>query len=194
MTRPQPRRADRRWRPRPALAFAPGSRPCSSRPRPGSPAPWGRARLAPARRPRTHPVARRPPRLLDDRHRDRRAARDAVPPTRDALPPVPRLPGPRAVPVRALRGAGNVRVLERRIRDAREEGAHPASPARPSVILGLVAALSAHDRKTRGHSERVRAFTDLVATGSPPAGGRTASVAVGGAPARHRQAPSHRAS
>jgi putative nucleotidyltransferase with HDIG domain len=32
-----------------------------------------------------------------------------------------------------------------------------------SEILALVAALSAHDRKTRGHSERVRAFTDLLA-------------------------------
>jgi HD-GYP domain-containing protein (c-di-GMP phosphodiesterase class II) len=29
-------------------------------------------------------------------------------------------------------------------------------------ILSLVAALSAHDGKTRGHSERVRAFTDLL--------------------------------
>ncbi|MDP9300953.1 MAG: HD-GYP domain-containing protein [Actinomycetota bacterium] len=30
-------------------------------------------------------------------------------------------------------------------------------------ILELVAALSAHDRKTRGHSERVRAYTDILA-------------------------------
>ena len=61
------------------------------------------------------------------------------------------------------RGAGNVRVLERRIRDAREQGVD-GSPVRAAAqILSLVAALSAHDRKTRGHSERVRAFTDLVA-------------------------------
>jgi HD-GYP domain-containing protein (c-di-GMP phosphodiesterase class II) len=62
------------------------------------------------------------------------------------------------------RGAGNVRVLERRIRDAREEGVDPAPARAAEQILGLVAALSAHDRKTRGHSERVRAFTDLVST------------------------------
>jgi putative nucleotidyltransferase with HDIG domain len=61
------------------------------------------------------------------------------------------------------RGAGNIRQLEKRIRDARDHGVD-AEPARAAEqILALVAALSAHDRKTRGHSERVRAFTDLVA-------------------------------
>ena len=30
-------------------------------------------------------------------------------------------------------------------------------------ILGLLTALSAHDRRTRGHSERVRVFTDVLA-------------------------------
>jgi len=30
-------------------------------------------------------------------------------------------------------------------------------------ILTLIAALSKHDRKTRGHSERVRAYADLIA-------------------------------
>jgi putative nucleotidyltransferase with HDIG domain len=62
------------------------------------------------------------------------------------------------------RGAGNVRVLERRIRDAREQGVDVAPVRAAEQILSLVAALSAHDRKTRGHSERVRAFTDLVAS------------------------------
>jgi len=61
------------------------------------------------------------------------------------------------------RGAGNVRVLERRIREARERGVDQAPARAAEQILSLVAALSAHDRKTRGHSERVRAFTDLVA-------------------------------
>jgi putative nucleotidyltransferase with HDIG domain len=64
---------------------------------------------------------------------------------------------------RMARGSGNVRVLERRIRDAREQGVDPAPVRAAGQILSLVAALSAHDRKTRGHSERVRAFTDLVA-------------------------------
>ncbi|HEX5936541.1 MAG TPA: HD-GYP domain-containing protein [Actinomycetota bacterium] len=61
------------------------------------------------------------------------------------------------------RGAGNVRVLERRIRDAREGGLDRQPARAAEQILAMVAALSAHDRKTRGHSERVRAFTDLVA-------------------------------
>jgi putative nucleotidyltransferase with HDIG domain len=61
------------------------------------------------------------------------------------------------------RGAGNVRVLERRIREARENGVDREPVRAAEQILALVAALSAHDRKTRGHSERVRAFTDLVA-------------------------------
>jgi putative nucleotidyltransferase with HDIG domain len=61
------------------------------------------------------------------------------------------------------RGAGNVRVLERRIHEAREGGVDQGPARAAEQILALVAALSAHDRKTRGHSERVRAFTDLAA-------------------------------
>ena len=61
------------------------------------------------------------------------------------------------------RGAGNVRRLEERIRAARATGVDPEPARAAEQILSLVAALSAHDRKTRGHSERVRAFTDLVA-------------------------------
>jgi hypothetical protein len=61
------------------------------------------------------------------------------------------------------RGAGNIRQLERRIHEARDHGVDPEPVKAAMQILALVAALSAHDRKTRGHSERVRAFTDLVA-------------------------------
>lgn len=61
------------------------------------------------------------------------------------------------------RQAGNVRVLQQRVQEAREHGLD-RDPARAAeTILSLVAALSAHDRKTRGHSERVRAFTDMLA-------------------------------
>ena len=61
------------------------------------------------------------------------------------------------------RTAGNVRRLEERISRAKQTGVDddPAKAARQ--ILELVAALSAHDRKTRGHSERVRAYTDMLA-------------------------------
>lgn len=60
------------------------------------------------------------------------------------------------------RAAGNTRLLERRVREARERGlgSDPAHAA--EMVLMLVAALSAHDRRTRGHSERVRAFVDLL--------------------------------
>jgi putative nucleotidyltransferase with HDIG domain len=62
------------------------------------------------------------------------------------------------------RSAGNVKRLEERIHRAKEQGVDddPARAARQ--ILELVAALSAHDRKTRGHSERVRAYTDMLAS------------------------------
>jgi HD-GYP domain-containing protein (c-di-GMP phosphodiesterase class II) len=57
------------------------------------------------------------------------------------------------------RSAGNTRVLVERAR------AHPNETAGEAAtrILGLVSALSAHDRRTRGHSERVRVFTDVLA-------------------------------
>jgi hypothetical protein len=61
------------------------------------------------------------------------------------------------------RGAWSTRRLEERVRSARE-GSLDDDPSRAAAqILRLVAALSAHDRKTRGHSERVRVFTDLLA-------------------------------
>ena len=65
---------------------------------------------------------------------------------------------------RMARGAGRPRVLEDRIREARERGVSDEPAAAAEEILSLVAALSAHDRKTRGHSERVRAFTDVIAS------------------------------
>ena len=64
---------------------------------------------------------------------------------------------------RLARQAGNVRVLEQRVQEARERGLDPDPARAAESILSLVAALSAHDRKTRGHSERVRALTDMVA-------------------------------
>lgn len=60
--------------------------------------------------------------------------------------------------------AGTVRALERRVQHARTHGLHDEPAKAAEKILTLAAALSAHDRKTRGHSERVRAFTDLLAT------------------------------
>jgi putative nucleotidyltransferase with HDIG domain len=61
------------------------------------------------------------------------------------------------------RQVGTTKSLEQRVRRAREVGASD-DPTRAAVqILELVAALNAHDSKTRGHSERVRVLTDLLA-------------------------------
>lgn len=62
----------------------------------------------------------------------------------------------------ALR-AGSTSRLERHLDDfaAGRLDAEPAKAA--STILSLAASLSAHDRRTRGHSERVRALAEVVA-------------------------------
>jgi HD-GYP domain-containing protein (c-di-GMP phosphodiesterase class II) len=60
---------------------------------------------------------------------------------------------------RVMRHAGSVSQLRA---DLHDERADEASSDRAAKILGLVTALAAHDRKTRGHAERVRVFTDLL--------------------------------
>jgi putative nucleotidyltransferase with HDIG domain len=55
------------------------------------------------------------------------------------------------------RQAGNPRALMVRLASG-----HLDEAAAAQQILALVGALAAHDRKTRGHSERVRAYTDLL--------------------------------
>ena len=58
--------------------------------------------------------------------------------------------------------AGSTRQLDRYIRgNADSVRREPMSAA--VEILALVTSLSSHDRRTRGHSERVRAYTDLIA-------------------------------
>jgi putative nucleotidyltransferase with HDIG domain len=57
----------------------------------------------------------------------------------------------------AIRG----RPVEEQLARVRQAGSDPAEAARQ--ILSLVAAMRAHDRPTRGHAERVRMLTDLVA-------------------------------
>jgi putative nucleotidyltransferase with HDIG domain len=61
------------------------------------------------------------------------------------------------------RRVGSVRNLEERIRHAKEHGIEDDPARAAETILTLVAALNLHDRKTRGHSERVRALTDMLA-------------------------------
>ncbi len=63
--------------------------------------------------------------------------------------------------IRMARAAISRVPIEEQLARVRRAGADPGTVARE--ILTLVAALSAHDRPTRGHAERVRMFTDLLA-------------------------------
>lgn len=72
---------------------------------------------------------------------------------------------PDAAPKRmkVARKSGSVRNLQTRLEEAKSLGADDEPTRAAEVILALVGALHAHDRHTRGHSERVRWFTDLLA-------------------------------
>jgi putative nucleotidyltransferase with HDIG domain len=59
--------------------------------------------------------------------------------------------------------AGTIRNLEQRLADAQLLGSEDEPAKAAANIITLVAAITAHDRRTRGHSERVRAFNDLIA-------------------------------
>ncbi len=61
------------------------------------------------------------------------------------------------------RKAGNTRDLARRLEQARQQGVDDEPTRAAEQILALSTALSAHDRMTRGHSERVRALVDMLA-------------------------------
>ncbi len=64
---------------------------------------------------------------------------------------------------RTARKAGNVTELRRRILAAGDGGAATDLAEMAELVLALSTALSNHDRKTRGHSERTRAYTDMLA-------------------------------
>lgn len=57
---------------------------------------------------------------------------------------------------------GTTKQLERFVEESRAMGATDTTADRATTMLELVAALSVHDRLTRGHCERVRAYTDLI--------------------------------
>jgi putative nucleotidyltransferase with HDIG domain len=61
------------------------------------------------------------------------------------------------------RKAGNTRDLARRVEEARTQGIEDEPVLAAEKILALAGTLNAHDRLTRGHGERVRALTDLIA-------------------------------
>ena len=58
---------------------------------------------------------------------------------------------------------GTTRQLQRQL-DEIEDGTATTTPNEAAeTLLALIARLSTHDRQTRGHSERVRGYTDLIA-------------------------------
>src|SRR4029079_15081824 len=57
---------------------------------------------------------------------------------------------------------GTTKQLKTLVEQSRLDGVVTTEIDRASMMLELVAALSAHDRLTRGHCERVRAYTDLI--------------------------------
>jgi hypothetical protein len=70
-----------------------------------------------------------------------------------------RFPGAAPTRWKVARQAGTIRHLE--LLAAGVPDTEPVKAA--TTILALVASLSRHDRVTRGHSERVRVFTDVIA-------------------------------
>ena len=58
--------------------------------------------------------------------------------------------------------AGSIRTLQRHLEQAKSAGVRDEPARAAEQIITLVGALAMHDRRTRGHSERVRAFTDLL--------------------------------
>ena len=64
---------------------------------------------------------------------------------------------------KVARAAGSLRQLEADTPASDEATAEPAEDDSAATILALVARLSAHDRRTRGHAERVRVYTDMIA-------------------------------
>jgi len=62
-----------------------------------------------------------------------------------------------------LRQSGSTRNLARRVEEARTRGIEDEPVVAAEKILALAGALNAHDRFTRGHGERVRVLTDLIA-------------------------------
>jgi putative nucleotidyltransferase with HDIG domain len=72
-------------------------------------------------------------------------------------------PGKRPSRLAVARAAANLKKLEERVRIARAAGFDDDPDHSAEMMLSLVAAVEAHDRSTRGHAERVRVYTELIA-------------------------------
>src|SRR5437764_11219616 len=62
----------------------------------------------------------------------------------------------------ALR-AGSIRRLEERVAGVRERGDETDAATAAENVVVIAAGLTVHDRRTRGHSERVRSLSELIA-------------------------------
>lgn len=72
-------------------------------------------------------------------------------------------PGPAPARMVVAARAGSTRRLQERLDHARAHGVSDEPTVAAAQILSLVGALHAHDRRTRGHAERVRTLTELLA-------------------------------
>lgn len=59
--------------------------------------------------------------------------------------------------------AGSIKNLQRRIEQAKHDADRAGTIQAAATVVELIAALAVHDPKTRGHSERTRAYADLIA-------------------------------
>ncbi len=84
------------------------------------------------------------------------------------------------------RRAGDVRQLQALI-EQRPGDTQSGLAQAAEEILALVGSLRAHDRHTRGHSERVRVYTDLIAAELRLPAAAVDRLRWGCAAARHRQ-------
>jgi hypothetical protein len=71
-------------------------------------------------------------------------------------------PGRAPTRFRIARQAGRLQDLEARLAASASATDESATQRSAELILALVTALTAHDRRTRGHAERTRVFTDLL--------------------------------
>lgn len=59
--------------------------------------------------------------------------------------------------------AGTIRSLQSRIEEAKHDADRGDAARAAATVVELIAALAVHDPKTRGHSERTRAYAELIA-------------------------------
>jgi len=72
-------------------------------------------------------------------------------------------PGRAPTRLKVARTAGDLRQLQELTENPEKVNARNGLAEAAEQILALVGSLRAHDRHTRGHSERVRVYTDLIA-------------------------------